>query len=74
LSTVVQKGKGGKFDITVVNLGAEISENQTQKLSIPIRILTETGLSVEAALKAKQNLKNVNLKQRELLQNRRLNT
>ena len=53
LSTVVQKGKGGKFDITVVNLGAEISENQTQKLSIPVRILTETGRSVEAALKAK---------------------
>ncbi|PKL70309.1 MAG: hypothetical protein CVV30_02830 [Methanomicrobiales archaeon HGW-Methanomicrobiales-1] len=57
LSTVVQKGKGGKFDINVVNFGADVSENQTQKISIPIRILTETGLTVEAALKAKAESK-----------------
>jgi len=60
LTTVVQHEKGGKFNINVVSVGAEVSENQIQKISIPIRILTETGLSVEASLKAKAELEKIN--------------
>lgn len=53
MSTIVQKEIGGGLDIRVINLGADVSENQTQKITIPIRLLTETGLAQEAAQKAK---------------------
>jgi hypothetical protein len=52
LSTVFQKGKDGTIDLKVLNVGADVSEKQTQEITIPIRILTDTGLAVEEALKA----------------------
>lgn len=53
MSTVVQKGRGGKVDISVINYGSDASEHQTQKIMIPIRLLTDAGKAVEDALKAK---------------------
>jgi hypothetical protein len=53
LTTIIQKEKGGGIDVRVLNVGTDVTESQTQKISIPIRILTDTGLAVEAALKAK---------------------
>lgn len=53
MSTVLQNEKGGGIRIEVLNFGAKVSENQVQKITIPIRILTESGKAVESALKAK---------------------
>ncbi|MCX6689124.1 MAG: hypothetical protein NTZ39_05485 [Methanoregula sp.] len=52
MTTVVQKAKGGGIDLQVLNMGADVSANQTQEITIPIRILTETGQAVEDAMKA----------------------
>lgn len=52
MSTVLQKEKGGGIRIEVLNLGAKVSENQVQKITIPIRILTESGKAEEDADKA----------------------
>jgi len=51
MSTVLQKDKSGGLRIEVLSFGAKVSENQTQKITIPIRILTDTGKAVEEALK-----------------------
>ena len=53
ISTVVQKEKNGGIDISVINLGANISENQIQKIIIPIQILTDTAIAQNAARIAK---------------------
>jgi hypothetical protein len=52
MTTVVQKTKGGGINLQVVNAGTDVAANQTQEITIPIRILTETGQAVEDALKA----------------------
>ena len=57
MSTVLQKEKGGGIRIEVLNLGAKVSENQVQKITIPIRILTESGKAVEEAMKAEAEAK-----------------
>lgn len=57
MSTVLQKEKGGGLRIEVLNLGAKVSENQIHKITIPVRILTETGKAVEEALKAEAKAK-----------------
>ncbi len=59
MSTVLQKEKGGGIRIEVLNLGAKVSENQVQKITIPIRILTEAGKAVEEAMKAEAEAKKV---------------
>ncbi|HVN73023.1 MAG TPA: hypothetical protein VMT44_00335 [Methanoregula sp.] len=48
MSTVVQREESGSVDVRVINLGANIAENQTQKISLAIRIPTSTELSREA--------------------------
>ena len=53
MSTVAQKGQGGKLNISVLNYGSDVSEHQTQKITIPIRILSDVGKAVEESLKAK---------------------
>jgi hypothetical protein len=45
--TVVQKTKGGGIDLQVLNVGTDVSANQTQEITIPIRILTETGQALK---------------------------
>ncbi len=57
MSTILQKEKGGGIRIEVLNLGAKVSENQVQRITIPIRILTESGKAVEAAIKAEAEAK-----------------
>ncbi len=57
MSTVLQREKGGGIRIEVLNLGAKVSENQVQRITIPIRILTESGRAVEAAIKAEAEAK-----------------
>lgn len=52
MTTVVQKAKGGGIDLQVLNMGTDVSANQTQEITIPIRIITETGQAVEDALRA----------------------
>jgi hypothetical protein len=57
MSTYLEHNKGGGIQISVLTLGTKISENQVHKISIPIRILTETGKAVEEALKAEAEAK-----------------
>ena len=45
--TVVQKTNGGGIDLQVLNVGTDVSANQTQEITIPIRILTETGQALK---------------------------
>lgn len=52
MTTVIQKNKGGGINLQVVNAGTDVAANQTQEITIPIRILTETGQAVEEAMKA----------------------
>ncbi len=52
ITTIVQRGKGGGIDLKVLEWGADASTSQTQELIIPIRILTDTGLTLEKAMKA----------------------
>jgi hypothetical protein len=53
MATVVQKGKSGGLDVSILNLGADVSENQTQKVSLAIRYPTDTEIAKDAATKAK---------------------
>ena len=70
MSTVLQKEMGGGIRIEVLNLGAKVSENQVQKITIPIRILTETGKAVEEAMKAEAEAKKAEAEaKKQLLEN-----
>ena len=53
MSTVILKDKSGKFDIKVLNFGAEAAQNQIQKITIPIRILSGSEKMMEEAKIAK---------------------
>ncbi|WP_048110837.1 hypothetical protein [Methanoregula formicica] len=53
MSTYIQKDKSGKLDIKVLNIGQDVSSHQIQKITIPIKILTESEKAVEAVKKAK---------------------
>jgi hypothetical protein len=70
VSTVVQHDGTGGLRIAVLNFGADTSENQIQKITIPIRILTDTGEAVEKALKAKAeaDLAEAKFKKRKFMQ------
>lgn len=57
LSTVLQKEKGGGIRIEVLDLGAKVSENQIQKITIPIKILTESSKAIDDAIKAEAEAK-----------------
>jgi len=57
ISTITQKNKEGGVDIKVVNFGADVSQQQIHKITIPIRILTETGKMIEEANKAEAEAK-----------------
>lgn len=57
MSTILQREKGGGLRIEVLNLGLKVSEDQIHKITIPIRILTETGKAVEEAVKAEAEAK-----------------
>ena len=41
ISTVVQKDKKGGVNISILNLGANVSSNQIQKMTIPIKMLSD---------------------------------
>lgn len=56
MATVGQKDKGGKLDISIINVGAAVSESQTQKVSFAVKYLTETEIAKDAAEKAKAEL------------------
>jgi hypothetical protein len=49
MTTVVQKTKGGGINLQVVNAGTDVGANQTQEITIPIRILTEADQTYEEA-------------------------
>jgi hypothetical protein len=53
MSTYIQKDNSGKIDIKVLNIGQDVSSHQIQKITIPVKILTESEKAVEAAKKAK---------------------
>lgn len=53
MSTVVQRDKGGNLGISVLNLGADVSENQTQKVTLAIKFPTNAEIAKDAAIKAK---------------------
>lgn len=67
ISTIMERNKGGGIQISVLTVGAKVSENQTHKITIPIRILTETGLAVEAALKAEAEAKKAMAEKQKML-------
>lgn len=52
MSTVLSEEKGGALKIEVLNIGAKVAESHVHKVTIPIRILTDTGKAVEKAMKA----------------------
>ena len=70
VSTIVQHDETGGLRIAVLNFGSDASENQIQKITIPIRILTDTGQAVEKALKAKAeaDLAEAKVKKRKFMQ------
>lgn len=41
ITTGVSRGKGGGLRISVLNIGAEVSEHEVQKIVIPVKILSE---------------------------------
>ena len=49
MSTVVQHTECGGLDVRVINRGAGISDNETQKISLAIRIPDAGGVSGEPA-------------------------
>ena len=51
--------KQREIRIEVLNLSAKMSENQVQKITIPIRILTESGKAVEEAIKSEAETRKV---------------
>ena len=53
LSTVVQKGEDGGLDICIINFGTDVPQNQIQKITIPIQILTNSEIAQNAAIIAK---------------------
>ena len=52
ISTFLEKGKDGGFNIKVLNLGAKVSESQIHRITVPIKIVTETDLIKEEAERA----------------------
>jgi len=52
ITTIVQREKGGGIDLKVLDWGADASTSQTQEITIPIRILTDTGMMLEKTMKA----------------------
>jgi len=57
MSTVLQKEKGGGIKIKVLNLGTKVSENQIQKITIPLKIMTDSDKAMEEARKAEAEAK-----------------
>ncbi|MFA6332932.1 MAG: hypothetical protein WCX22_08270 [Methanoregula sp.] len=53
LNTVTETVKGGKIDIRVLNLGADATAQQTQKVSFAVSFPSEAEIASEAAIKAK---------------------
>jgi hypothetical protein len=53
MSTVVQKGEDGRLEIGVIPFGADVHENQVQKITIPIQILTNSAIAQNAAIIAR---------------------
>ena len=50
LTTGISKGKGGGLRISVLNIGAEVSEHEVQKIVIPVKILSERDRLTEEYL------------------------
>ena len=59
MATFVQKEKNGGLDISVLNFGTNVSENQTQRVSVSIKILSDAEIIHEAAKKVKAQKKQV---------------
>jgi len=53
LCTVSQSGKGGKIDVGILNLGADASAQQTQKVTFAINFPSAAEIATESAIKAK---------------------
>lgn len=53
MSAVVQNGKSGGIELRIINFGAGITENQTQKISFSIQHLSDVELEEEAVRKIK---------------------
>jgi hypothetical protein len=65
IATFVQKEKNGALDISVLNFGTNIPENQTQRVSVSIKILSDAKISQEAAKKAKSQKKQIQSESRK---------
>jgi hypothetical protein len=59
MATFVQREKNGGLDISVLNLGTNIPENQTQRVSVSIKILSDADIIHEATKKAKAQKKQI---------------
>ena len=57
MATFVQRDKNGGLDISVLNLGTNIPENQTQRVSVTIKIRSDAEIVHDAAKKAKAQKK-----------------
>jgi len=65
MATFVQKEKNGGLDISVLNLGTDIPENQIQRVSVSIKILSDAEIIQEAAKKAKAQKKQIQSESRK---------
>ena len=52
MATVGQKDKGGKLAISIVNVGASVSESQTQKVVFAVKYPSPAEIAEEEAKKA----------------------
>ena len=59
MATFVQREKNGGLDISVLNFGTNVSGNQTQRVSVSIKILSDADIIHEAAKKAKAQKKQI---------------
>jgi hypothetical protein len=65
MATFVQREKNGGLDISVLNLGTNIPENQTQRVSVSIKILSDADIIQEATKKAKAQKKQIQSESRK---------
>lgn len=65
MATFVQREKNGGLYIGVLNLGTTIPENQTQRVSVSIKILSDADIIQEAAKKAKAQKKQIQSESRK---------